>query len=85
MTPTLRALVFLFVVCLTGGKGSAEPPTVVATPQNVGPAAVARSRTWRHRRSTVRVIRRTPEVMREDAARISRGDLFSSWSNAAAN
>ncbi len=53
-------------------------------PTNSGPAAVAHSRTWRHRRKSVRVIRRTPEVMREDAARIKRGDLFSNWSSAAA-
>jgi hypothetical protein len=33
------------------------------------------------RRKTVRVIRRTPEVMREDAVRVKRGDLFSTWSN----
>jgi hypothetical protein len=33
----------------------------------------------------VRIIRRTPDVMREDAARIKRGDLFSTWANAAAN
>ena len=32
-----------------------------------------------------RCIRRTPDVMREDAARMKRGDLFSTWSNAAAN
>jgi hypothetical protein len=32
-----------------------------------------------------RVTRRTPQVMQEDAARIRRGDLFSTWSNAASN
>jgi hypothetical protein len=31
------------------------------------------------------VTHRTPEVMREDASRIKRGDLFSTWANAAAN
>ena len=56
-----------------------------APPRNNGPEAAARTRVWRHRRSTVRMIRRTPEVMREDAARVTRGDLFGSWSAAAAN
>jgi hypothetical protein len=27
------------------------------------------------------LLRRTPDVMREDAARVKRGDLFSTWSN----
>ena len=42
---------------------------------------MAHTRTFYHRRKTVRVIRRTPAVMREDAARVSRGELFSTWSN----
>jgi len=50
-------------------------------PRNTGPAAMAHTRTFYHRRKTVRVIRRTPAVMREDAARVSRGELFSTWSN----
>ena len=61
------------------------PPEIHAPPRNVGPAATAHTRVRRHRRSTVRTIRRTPEVMQEDAARIRRGDLFSTWSNAANN
>ena len=79
------ARVIVLASALAAAVAVAEPPSIVAAPRNTSPAAVARSRTWRHRRSTVRVIRRTPEVLREDAARISRGDLFSSWSNAAAN
>ena len=50
-------------------------------PRNSGPEAWAHSRVYQHRRKTVRVIRRTPAVMREDAARVKRGDLFSTWSN----
>lgn len=64
---------------------AAAGPTIVAPPPGSGPVARAHTRTWRHRRSTGRITRRTPEVMREDAARIKRGDLFSTWSNAAAN
>jgi hypothetical protein len=50
-------------------------------PRNTGPAARAHSRYRRGRHATTRVIRRTPDVMREDAARVRRGDLFSTWSN----
>ena len=50
-------------------------------PRNTGPAARSHSRYRRGRHGTTRVIRRTPEVMREDAARVKRGDLFSTWSN----
>ena len=50
-------------------------------PRNTGPEAVAHSRVRTYRRKTVRVIRRTPAVMQEDAARMSRGELFSTWSN----
>jgi hypothetical protein len=50
-------------------------------PRNSGPEAWAHSRVYQHRRKTARVIRRTPAVMREDAARVKRGDLFSTWSN----
>jgi len=50
-------------------------------PRNSGPEARAHSRYYQHRRKTVRVIRRTPAVMQEDAARVKRGDLFSTWSN----
>ncbi len=49
--------------------------------RNTGPAARAHSRYRRGRHGTTRIIRRTPEVMREDAARVKRGDLFSTWSN----
>jgi hypothetical protein len=67
------------------GLADGPPPEIHAPPRNVGPAATAHTRVRRHRRSTVRTIRRTPEVMQEDAARIRRGDLFSTWSNAANN
>ena len=55
------------------------PPSI--PPRNSGPEARANSRYHQHRRKTVRVIRRTPAVMQEDAARVKRGDLFSTWSN----
>ena len=42
---------------------------------------MSHSRYRQHHRKTVRTIRRTPDVMREDAARVKRGDLFSTWSN----
>lgn len=67
------------------GLAAAASPSIVAPPPGSGPVARSQTRTWRHRRSTVRMIRRTPDVMREDAARIKRGDLFSTWSNAAGN
>ncbi|MFM1996019.1 MAG: hypothetical protein RLZZ111_406 [Planctomycetota bacterium] len=60
------------------------PPTAAQRgipPRNTGPAARAHSRYRRGRHATTRVIRRTPEVMREDAVRVRRGDLFSTWSN----
>ncbi len=53
----------------------------IVLPRNSGPEAVAHSRTRQYRRKTVRIIRRTPDVMREDAARYRRGDIFSTWSN----
>ena len=58
-----------------------EPQRPALPPRNSGPAATSHSRYRRGRHGTVRVIRRTPEVMREDAARVKRGDLFSTWSN----
>ena len=58
-----------------------DPQPAVVQPRNSGPEAVAHSRTRQYRRKTVRVIRRTPDVMREDAARYRRGDIFSTWSN----
>ncbi len=62
-----------------------EPaPPAAATgipPRNTGPQAMAHSRYRRGRHGTTRFIRRTPAVMREDAARVKRGDLFSTWSN----
>ena len=60
--------------------GDAPQPTVIP-PRNTGPAARSHSRYRRGRHGTTRLIRRTPEVMREDAARVKRGDLFSTWSN----
>ena len=61
---------------------SSEPLMRAAVPpRNTGPAARSHSRYRRGRHGTTRVIRRTPEVMREDAARVKRGDLFSTWSN----
>jgi hypothetical protein len=57
---------------------AAGPPP---PPRNTGPEAQSQSRVRQHRRKTVRVIRRTPEVMREDAARVPRGEMFSTWSN----
>jgi hypothetical protein len=61
--------------------GSEPLMRTAVTPRNTGPAARAHSRYRRGRHGTTRVIRRTPEVMREDAARVKRGDLFSTWSN----
>jgi hypothetical protein len=59
----------------------AAPQRTTVPPRNSGPAARAHSRYRRGRHGTTRIIRRTPEVMREDAARVKRGDLFSTWSN----
>jgi len=61
--------------------GSEPQIRTAVPPRNTGPAARAHSRYRRGRHGTTRVIRRTPEVMREDAARVKRGDLFSTWSN----
>lgn len=58
-----------------------EPRRPALPPRNSGPVARSHSGYRRGRHGTVRVIRRTPEVMREDAARVKRGDLFSTWSN----
>ncbi|MEI6036680.1 MAG: hypothetical protein WCQ91_01995 [Planctomycetota bacterium] len=77
--------VCIFAAC--GMAKESEPPALLQTspveppPRNTGPAAVAHTRTRIYRRKTVRVIRRTPEVMREDAARVPRGELFRTWSN----
>lgn len=76
----------LVVGMLAMSAGHAQPPAPLADvravpPRNTGPAARAHSRYRRGRHGTTRVIRRTPEVMREDAARVKRGDLFSTWSN----
>jgi hypothetical protein len=60
------------------GEPQMRPPV---SPRNTGPAARSHSRYRRSRHGTTRIIRRTPEVMREDAARVKRGDLFSTWSN----
>jgi len=75
----------LLAVALATTVVAAGPPTIVVAPPGSGPVARAHTRTWHHHGKTVRMIRRTPDVMREDAARIKRGDLFSTWSNAAAN
>jgi len=61
--------------------GPPAPVQAGIPPRNTVPAARAHSRYRRGRHGTTRVIRRTPEVMREDAARVRRGDLFSTWSN----
>ena len=66
--------------------GATQPQTTTLQraaipPRNSGPAARAHSRYRRGRHGTTRIIRRTPEVMREDAARVKRGDLFGTWSN----
>lgn len=83
---TIRAgIVAVAAACLTVGTVAAAAPTIVAPPPGSGPVAQAHTRTFRHHRKTVRMIRRTPQVMQEDAARIKRGDLFSTWSNAASN
>jgi hypothetical protein len=78
----------LFAIALAApvaAVAAAAPPTIVAPPPGSGPVARAHTRTGHHHGRTVRIIRRTPDVMREDAARIKRGDLFSTWANAAAN
>lgn len=68
------------LACLATAAAAVEP-AVVPPPRNTGPAAMSHSRYRQHHRKTVRTIRRTPDVMREDAARVKRGDLFSTWSN----
>jgi len=85
MTLRRHALAALVATSIGCTLAAASPPTIVVAPPGSGPVAQAHTRTWRHPRKTVRMIRRTPDVMREDAARIKRGDLFSTWSNAAAN
>ena len=84
-SPVCLLVVCLLVVCLlvaadAHGQPPGHPPQSI-TPRNTGPAAVAHSHTHYRRRKTVRVIRRTPEVMREDARRVSRGELYRTWSN----
>ncbi|MEI7863239.1 MAG: hypothetical protein WCJ21_11435 [Planctomycetota bacterium] len=80
----VRAILLLALMAASAWAGDPRavpaPPRPIP-PRNSGPAAVAHSRTHVRRRSTTRVIRRTPEVMREDNARVRRGDLFSTWSN----
>lgn len=85
MIRRISCAALVFVAMAMADVVVAAGPTIVATPPGSGPVARAHTRTWRQRRSTGRITRRTPEVMREDAARIKRGDLFSTWSNAAAN
>lgn len=72
------------VIALVAGVAAASPRDQAACPpRTLGPAALAHSRFHRHGRKTCRVTRRTPEVMQEEAARVPRGEIFSSWSNAA--
>lgn len=73
----IRCVVFGLVLLWSTATVAQQP----IPPRNSGPEARAHSRVHQHRRKTVRVIRRTPAVMREDAARVKRGDLFSTWSN----
>ena len=68
-------------IALVCGVAAAAPPC--PPPRTLGPAARAHTRVWRHGRATCRVTRRTPEVMREEAARVPRGEIFSTWENAA--
>lgn len=75
-----RRILVLGLACLAVEAAAADP-TVTPPPRNTGPAAISHSRYRQHHRKTVRTIRRTPDVMREDAARVKRGDLFSTWSN----
>ncbi len=82
---TLRMLAVIILLTGTMLPADAAPPTIIAAPPGSGPIAQANTRVRKHRRSTVRSIRRTPAVQWEDAARIKRGDLFSTWSNAASN
>ena len=73
--PPRHLLAILLLLCAAPAQAQQPIP-----PRNTGPQAAAHSRYHQHRRKTVRVIRRTPAVMREDAARVKRGDLFSTWS-----
>ncbi len=81
----LRHLVLVLAIAIgLAGQAAdvaAAEPAVMPPPRNTGPAAMSHSRYRQHHRKTVRTIRRTPDVMREDAARVKRGDLFSTWSN----
>ena len=76
--------VVVAVAALVATAACAAPPCQAPCPPRVlGPAATAHTRVWRHGRATCRVTRRTPEVMRETAARVPRGDIFRSWESAA--
>jgi len=76
------ALIVLLAAAVSAADARGQQVTArPIPPRNTGPEAMAHSRFHQHRRRTVRMIRRTPEVMREDAARVKRGDLFSTWSN----
>jgi len=80
MSPrTVAAAGGLFATLACMAVVAADPRPI--PPRNSGPQAWTHSRVHQHRRKTVRVIRRTPAVMQEDAARVKRGDLFSTWSN----
>jgi hypothetical protein len=81
LPPPSRRIICCVIFSLTLVCGSAAPAQQQIPPRNTGPEARAHSRYHQHRRHTTRVIRRTPAVMREDAARVKRGDLFSTWSN----
>ncbi len=79
--PLMCRFAALLLLAWSADAAAQQADPRVIPPRNSGPAAVAHSRYYQHRRKTVRVIRRTPDVMREDAARVKRGDLFSTWSN----
>ena len=95
MSRAAAAVIVACVFLLSAHPAAAQPPApglrqaatmpggpaAFIPPRNTGPEALAHSRYRRGRHGTTRIIRRTPAVMREDAARVKRGDLFSTWSN----
>ncbi|MFM9059017.1 MAG: hypothetical protein ACKOSQ_07835 [Planctomycetaceae bacterium] len=83
----MRRAAGLAIALVAAVAGAAPPcppaPGPCCQPRTLGPAAAAHTRVWRHGRTTCRVTRRTPAVMWEDAARMPRGEIFSTWENAA--